>query len=55
MRLRLIAFARVHHCAATGTCAEPTSMAEANLRGQPEMRVVLDARAPVGVNAEPAK
>jgi hypothetical protein len=62
MRLRPIAFARAHHCAAAtyfgGRYArvEATSMAEADLRSRPEARVVLEARAcAIGVNAESAK
>jgi hypothetical protein len=62
MRLRPIAFAGAHHCAAATRVggryarAEATSMAEADLRSTPEARAILEARArAVGVNAESAK
>jgi hypothetical protein len=62
MRLRPIAFDRAHHSAAAtlfgGRYArmEVTSMAEADLRGRPKARVILEARAcAIGVNAESAK
>jgi hypothetical protein len=62
MRLRPIAFAGAHHCAAAAhfggryARVEATSMAEADLRGTPEAPVILEARArAIGVNAESAK
>jgi hypothetical protein len=62
MRLRPIAFARAHHCAAVthvgGRYArvEATSMPEADLRSRPEARVILEVRAcAIGVDAESAK
>jgi hypothetical protein len=62
MRLRSIAFADAHHCAAAthfgGRYArvEATWMAEADLRSRPDARVILEARAcAIGVNAESAK
>ena len=62
MRLRPIAFARAHHCAAAAhfggryARVEATSMAEADLRSRLEARDILEARACViGVNAESAK
>jgi hypothetical protein len=62
MRLRPIAFARAHHCAAAThfgvryARAEATSVAEADLQSRPEARVILEARAcTIGVNGESAK
>jgi hypothetical protein len=62
MRVRPIAFAGAHRCAAaiyfSGRDArvETTSMAEADLRSRPEARVILEVRAcSIGVNAEAAK
>jgi hypothetical protein len=62
MRLRSIAFAGAHRCAAATqfggcyACVEVTSMAEADLRSRPDARVILEARArSIGVNAESAK
>jgi hypothetical protein len=62
MRVRPIAFAGAHRCAAAthfgGRYArvEATSMAEADLRSRPEVRVIFEAQAcTIGVNAESAK
>ena len=62
MRVRPIAFARAHLCAAAthfgGRYArvEATSMPEADLQSRPEARVILEARAcATGVNAEAAE
>jgi hypothetical protein len=62
MRLWPIAFDRAHHRAVAtrfgGRYArmEATSMAEADLRGRPKARAILEARAcAIGVNAESAK
>jgi hypothetical protein len=63
MRMRPIAFAGAHRCAAAthfgGRDAglEATSTAEADLRsGPPEARAILEVRAcAIGVNAESAK
>ena len=62
MRVRPIAFASAHRCAAAthfggrDARVKATSMAEADLRSGPEARVILDVRAcAIGVNAESAK
>jgi len=61
MRLRLIALAVAHRCATAaqfGGCdarMEATSIPEADLRGGPEARAILEVRAcATGVNAESA-
>jgi hypothetical protein len=62
MRVRPIAFAGAHRCAAAthfggrDARVEATSMPEADLRSRPEARVILEARAcAIGVDAESAK